>query len=81
MNNIFTIIKNIEDKNGNLIFQIFVADAFILLIKVISFFVIMYVGKILVGMVDKYIDKISIEKVDAGAKPVSYTHLTLPTKA
>ena len=77
MNNIFTIIKNIEDKNGNLIFQIFVADAFILLIKVISFFVIMYVGKILVGMVDKYIDKISIEKVDAGAKQFTKSFIKL----
>ena len=77
MNNIFTIIKNIEDKNGNLIFQIFVADAFILLIKVISFFVIMYVGKILVGMVDKYIDKISIEKIDAGAKQFTKSFIKL----
>ena len=77
MNNIFTIIKNIEDKNGNLIFQIFVADAFILLIKVVSFLVIMYVGKILVGMVDKYIDKISIEKIDAGAKQFTKSFIKL----
>ena len=77
MNNIFTIIKNIEDKNGNLIFQIFVADAFILLIKVISFLVIMYAGKILAGVVDKYIDKISIEKIDAGAKQFTKSFIKL----
>ena len=46
-NNILSIIKNVEDKNGNLIFQIFVTDAVILLIKIISFIIIMYVGNFL----------------------------------
>ena len=55
MNNILTIVKNIEDKNGNLIFQVFAADAVILFIKVTVFLLIMYTGKICVKLTDKYI--------------------------
>ena len=76
-NNILSIIKNVEDKNGNLIFQIFVADAVILLIKIISFITIMYVGKFFVNAVDKYVDKISINKIDAGAKQFTKSFVKL----
>lgn len=76
-NNILSIIKNVEDKNGNLIFQIFVADAIILLIKIISFIIIMYVGKFFVNAVDKYVDKISINKIDAGAKQFTKSFIKL----
>ena len=76
-NNILSIIKNVEDKNGNLIFQIFVTDAVILLIKIISFIIIMYVGKFFVNAVDKYVDKISINKIDAGAKQFTKSFVKL----
>lgn len=75
--NIFTIIKNIEDKNGNFIFQIFVSDALILLIKIISFFIIMYIGKFVVNTVDNYIDKVPAVKIDTGAKQFTKSFVKL----
>lgn len=77
MNNILTIVKNIEDKNGNLIFQVFAADAFILFIKVTVFLLIMYTGKICVKLTDKYIDKISLKKIDKGAKQFTKSFIKL----
>lgn len=77
MNNILTIVKNIEDKNGNLIFQVFVADAVILFIKVTVFLLIMYTGKICVKLTDKYIDKISLKKIDKGAKQFTKSFIKL----
>lgn len=77
MNNILTIIKNVEDKDGNLIFQVFVADAFIFLIKAAVFLLIMYVGKICVKMADKYIDRLSLSKVDKGAKQFTKSFIKL----
>lgn len=77
MNNILTIVKNIEDKNGNLIFQVFAADAVILFIKVTFFLLIMYIGKICVKLADKYIDKISLKKIDKGAKQFTKSFIKL----
>lgn len=77
MNNILTIVKNIEDKNGNLIFQVFAADAVILFIKVTVFMFIMYIGKICVKLADKYIDKISLKKIDKGAKQFTKSFIKL----
>ena len=77
MNNILTIIKNVEDKDGNLIFQVFVADAFIFLVKTAVFLLIMYVGKICVKMADKYIDRLSLSKVDKGAKQFTKSFIKL----
>lgn len=77
MNNILTIVKNIEDKNGNLIFQVFAADAVILFIKVTVFLLIMYTGKICVKLTDKYIDKISLKKIDKGAKQFTKSFIKL----
>lgn len=77
MNNILTIVKNIEDKNGNLIFQVFAADAVILFIKVTVFLLIMYTGKICVKLADKYIDKISLKKIDKGAKQFTKSFIKL----
>ena len=77
MNNFFSIIKNVQDKNGNMIFQIFLSDALILLIKLTVFLAIMYVGKICVKMVDKYIDRISITKIDKGAKQFTKSFIKL----
>ena len=77
MNNILTIIKNVEDKDGNLIFQVFVADAFIFLVKAAVFLLIMYVGKICVKMADKYIDRLSLSKVDKGAKQFTKSFIKL----
>lgn len=76
-NTILTIIKNIEDKNGNLIFQVFVSDVVILLVKIIIFIIVMYIGKYAVGLVDKYVDKVPLSKIDAGAKQFTKSFIKL----
>ncbi len=76
-NTILTIIKNIEDKNGNLILKIFISDVGILFVKIIIFITIMYIGRYIVRLVDKYIDKAPLSKIDTGAKQFTKSFIKL----
>lgn len=81
MNNILTIIKNIEDKDGNRILHIFAADALILFIKIIIILIIMYICKICIKLVDTHIDKIAVSKIDRGAKQFTKSFIKLGISA
>lgn len=77
MENIITIIKGLKDSQGNSIIKIFISNGLLFLIKLITFIIIMYIGKLVVNGFDKYIDKIPNEKIETGAKQFTKSFIKL----
>lgn len=75
--NIFTTIAALENENGEKIFKLMLNDALILLVKVLIFLLIIYIGKKLINIVLLYMDKVSKDRFDIGARQFSRSFVKL----
>ncbi len=75
--NFFTAIASLENKDGEKIFKVILNDALIFLIKLLIFLFIIYIGKKVTEMILKYIEKVSKDRIDTGAKQFSKSFIKL----
>lgn len=75
--NFFTVITSLENSNGEKIFKVILNDALIFLVKLLIFLLIIYIGKKITWMVLKYIDRVSKDRIDPGAKQFSKSFIKL----
>lgn len=79
MDNFITIIKGIEDADGNALVKIFVSSGVIFFAKLIAFFIILYIGKLVARGLNRYIDRIPDAKIETGAKQFTKSFVKLGT--
>ncbi|WP_130890561.1 mechanosensitive ion channel family protein [Fusobacterium ulcerans] len=75
--NFFTVITSLENSDGEKIFKVILNDALIFLVKLLIFLLIIYIGKKITWVVLKYIDKVSKDRIDQGAKQFSKSFIKL----
>lgn len=75
--NFFATIASLENKDGEKIFKIILNDALIFLIKLLIFLLILYIGKKITEIILKYIEKVSRNRIDPGAKQFSKSFIKL----
>ena len=75
--NFFATIASLENKDGEKIFKIILNDALIFLIKLFIFLLILYIGKKITEIILKYIEKVSRNRIDPGAKQFSKSFIKL----
>lgn len=73
----FKTIASLENKGGEKIFKVILDDALIFLIKLIIFLLVIYVGKKITEMILKYIERVSKDRIDPGAKQFSKSFIKL----
>lgn len=75
--NFFTAIASLKNKDGEKIFKVILDDALIFLIKLLVFLFVLYIGKKITEMILKYIEKVSKNRIDSGAKQFSKSFIKL----
>ena len=75
--NFLATIASLENKDGEKIFKVILNDALIFLIKLLIFLFIIYIGKKITEMILKYIEKVSKDRIDPGAKQFSKSFIKL----
>ena len=75
--NFLATIASLENRDGEKIFKVILNDALIFLIKLLIFLFIIYIGKKMTEMILKYIEKVSKDRIDPGAKQFSKSFIKL----
>lgn len=75
--NFLATITSLENRDGEKIFKVILNDALIFLIKLLIFLFIIYIGKKITEMILKYIEKVSKDRIDPGAKQFSKSFIKL----
>lgn len=75
--NFLATIASLENRDGEKIFKVILNDALIFLIKLLIFLFIIYIGKKITEMILKYIEKVSKDRIDPGAKQFSKSFIKL----
>ncbi|MDU1910207.1 mechanosensitive ion channel family protein [Fusobacterium sp.] len=75
--NFFATITSLENKDGEKIFKVILNDTLIFFVKLLVFLLIIYIGKKITQIILKYIEKISKDKIDPGAKQFSKSFIKL----